>query len=77
MLCVSVELGNTAFRGKDTSNLQQKKRTPSKGWSCAVWWWVGDQPINLVSERVSVADNVYVKTHTTVAPAGWMAFEVE
>jgi hypothetical protein len=54
-----------------------KKKTTLERLVCAVRWWGRDQPINLVSEKVSAAGNVYVKTHTTVAPAVRMAFEVE
>jgi hypothetical protein len=27
---------------KDTQALEPKKRPPSKGWSCAVWWSRGE-----------------------------------
>lgn len=61
----------------NVSSLAKKKDDPRKDGLVRYWWWGRDQPINLVSERVSAADNVYVKTPITVAPAVRMAFEVE
>jgi len=83
MLCVAAELGNTAFKGTSSSNLRSnpnlsaKKDHPRKDGLVRYWWWGGDRPINLVFEKVSQADNVHLKTCTSVALAVQMAFEVE